>query len=506
MPSTVPASLHEPVTAAATFSTTIAEANFLRFPLFALRTKGLKRLDGFECRGTTTRGDNTWDFVFRTARSTATVYPGLLSRSVHLAFLSLITEHGLPFTNPVRWSWRQLCRSLAVRPSGERVRKLKAAIEATAGLTIFSQDALYSKPTGQRLNSRKAMHLYDTVVFVNETLPDGTKADANYLWLSGWYLDNLNAMFTAPVDHELWRFLDKQSPIASRLYEFMLINFHVGTPQLKINYPRLAQFLPVRPERFLSGAQTQLDPAFRILADCHIASVRWQRHPEQLAQLRINRGERLISEHANASQPALNLVGNHSAVLKSVRELTHRPEQELIDQFYLLWTGSRGQRTLTADLTSARRVLSEYGLPVSKELLPLVIEELKKHWPGAKTFVAVEQYMPAAAARHDLQQQRKQQKQTLKAHDHEELQKQEREARERSEFESSWLPVWNQTSTAEQESIRSEILREHDFLRLMPHQLQLRCLQELARRAGERGEIAPGEGENPLRTERNPQL
>src|SRR5690242_704970 len=73
-----------------------AEANFLRLPLFALHTKGLKNLDGFECRGTTTRGEQTWKFAFRTARSTATLYPGLLSRSVHLAFLSLISERGLP--------------------------------------------------------------------------------------------------------------------------------------------------------------------------------------------------------------------------------------------------------------------------------------------------------------------------------------------------------------------------------------------------------------------------
>ena len=30
-------------------------------------------------------------------------------------------------------------------------------------------------------------------------LPDGSLAEANYLWFSRWYLDTLNAMFTAPL-------------------------------------------------------------------------------------------------------------------------------------------------------------------------------------------------------------------------------------------------------------------------------------------------------------------
>ena len=62
------------------------------------------------------------------------------------------------------------------------------------------------------------------------------------------------------------RFLDKRSPIASRLYEWLLLNFYSGTPQLRINYETLAQFLPVRPARYLSPTKKQLDPAFRLLA------------------------------------------------------------------------------------------------------------------------------------------------------------------------------------------------------------------------------------------------
>src|SRR5438105_12558004 len=82
-----------------------AEANLLKFPLFALHTKRLKTLDGIECRGRTTRDGQTRQFTFRATRNTATLYPGPLARSAHLAFLSIVTEHGFPQQNPLTWRW-----------------------------------------------------------------------------------------------------------------------------------------------------------------------------------------------------------------------------------------------------------------------------------------------------------------------------------------------------------------------------------------------------------------
>ncbi|MDB5341995.1 MAG: hypothetical protein JWP89_372 [Schlesneria sp.] len=485
--------------------TIVAEANFLRLPLFALHTKGLKQLDGFECRGTTTRDDKTWEFLFRTARSTATLYPGLLSRSVHLAFLGIVTENGLPFANPVTWTWRNLCVRLGVQPSGQMVQHLKEAVEATAGLTIYSQDALYSKPAGQRLNTRKAMHLYETVVFVNETLPDGRTADTNYLWLSGWYLDNLNALFTAPLDHELWRYLDKRSPIASRLYEFLLINFHGGMPQLQINYPRLAQFLPVRQERYLSDARKQFEPAFKLLTETRVTeSVTWHKRREDVAQLRFTRGARLLrgrKGEIGSLQP-----NRATTALVSVREVRRTPEQDLVREFYRQWTGRTDQQPHSADLTLAKRILVDYGRSQAKALLPSVIEQLKRYWPGAKTFVAVEQYIAAAAESHDRQQRRDRRRQQQQETERQTMEQAERQAAERQQLEASWQPIWEQLPVGKQAAIRDRVLSVHPFLRHMPHELQFRCLQELASQGVERGDAAPERGENPLRTARNPQL
>jgi len=194
-----------------------AEANLLRLPLFALGTRGLRTLDAIECRGKSRRGGETYEFVFQAARNAKTQYPGPLSRAAHLAFLSIATDRGFPIENPIAWSWRDLCRRMEIQPSGRTVEHIKSAITATAGLLIRSTYALYSKANREPIRtSEDALHLYDRVTFVGSPLADGTIADANYLWLSDWYLQNLNAMFTAPLDYELWRFLDKRSSIASR--------------------------------------------------------------------------------------------------------------------------------------------------------------------------------------------------------------------------------------------------------------------------------------------------
>src|SRR5262249_23174691 len=156
------------------------------------------------------------EFLFRATRNTATPYPGPLARSAHLAFLSLVTERGLPFQNPITWSWRDLCRRMGISCSGRTVERLKAAIRSTKGLMISSQYAIYSKESGRLIRTQdRELSLYDEIAFASELLPGGEVAETNHLWLSDWYLRNLNALFTAPLDYELWRRLDERSSIAS---------------------------------------------------------------------------------------------------------------------------------------------------------------------------------------------------------------------------------------------------------------------------------------------------
>jgi hypothetical protein len=267
--------------------------NLLRLPVFALSTRGLRTLQGLEIRGVIRRDGEQHEYVFQTARSVRTLYPGPLARAAHLALLSMGTER-LPVPHPLVWSWRELCRRVGCSPSGTMIAKLKEALTATAALTIISRSALWSRPQKRYLTEHEGVfHLYDQLVFHGGRLPDGTKADLNRLWLADWYRGNLDSLYAAPLDHEIWRWLDARSPIASRAYEYLLVNFY-ASPVVRINYPTLAGFLPVRVARYYSQAQQQLDPALALLVESGLVNtVTWTKAKHGDPQLLLERGRRL---------------------------------------------------------------------------------------------------------------------------------------------------------------------------------------------------------------------
>jgi hypothetical protein len=289
-----PEDLHLPLETLSSGSPLIkAEVNLLRLPVFALSTKGLKNINGLEVRGVFRRGGEEHEYVFQTGRNVMTLYPGPLARSAHLALLSMGTER-LPVPHPLTWTWRELCRRIGCNGSGSMIAKLKEAMAATAGLTIRSRSAIWSKPQGRYLTETdQVLHLYDRLVFHGHRLPSGETADHNHLWLADWYRENLDALYAAPLDHDLWRWLDERSPIASRAYEFLLVNFY-ATPLVRINYPTLAGFLPIKVERYYSDAQRQLEGALTLLVQTSlIHTVTWTKAKGGAPQLLLERGSRL---------------------------------------------------------------------------------------------------------------------------------------------------------------------------------------------------------------------
>src|SRR5207302_853036 len=58
---------------------------------------------------------------------------------------------------------------------------------------------------GQKRFVRDRLHVFDRAVSVGKELEDGTIADANYVWLSSWQLDNINQKFLLPIDLETYR-------------------------------------------------------------------------------------------------------------------------------------------------------------------------------------------------------------------------------------------------------------------------------------------------------------
>lgn len=466
-----------------------AEVNVLRAPFFALQNKNLATITGYDCTGTRTRDGKTYNFRLKVTRNTDTLYPGTLARKAHNAFLSIASETGFPLDGPITWSWRELCRRMQISNGGTILKKLTEAIEATASLRIKSHEALLSHD-GKAISTgtNEITHLYNRVTFINGRLPDASKADTNYLWLSDWFLENLNHNYFAYLDYDLWLHLDNKSSIASRLYELSLTKFYKNAV-LQINYPTLAQLLPVKVHDRYSAARRQLDPHFKIVTAAGVLTQpRWhRRNDSKIAKLHLYPGQRLIDFKHSPNQ-ALGLIADETVDDITVKELHTKPqppEAKLVSDFYKSWqeTQQQGNATTLVELRTAtpkelaqvRRYVAAHGLRKTKTLINDTIDILATEWPKAKTFAAVDKYIDQAVQQLAARESTKKTAARKQEHDREEQDRHARQQQHADYLKAEWKPVWDSLSDDEREEIKTQLLKTN-FPAITDHRQQRQVL------------------------------
>jgi hypothetical protein len=94
-------------------------------------------------------------------------------------------------------------------------------------------------------------------------MPYGAVAEKNYLWLSSLYLDSINDNYVKPIDYTYFQSL--KNCIAKRLYELLGIKFYGLRNKrekfFRIGYLNLYRLLPITPQKHLSKAKENLNPA-----------------------------------------------------------------------------------------------------------------------------------------------------------------------------------------------------------------------------------------------------
>jgi hypothetical protein len=113
-------------------------------------------------------------------------------------------------------------------------------------------------------------------VFAGEVLPNGETAETNYLFLSSWYLENVNSRHVKPLDYTYYRSL--RSRVAGRLYELLGVKFYgMGShPYIRYRYSTLCQLLPLVRQRKASNAKQNLQRAHQELTrSAFLSKVEW---------------------------------------------------------------------------------------------------------------------------------------------------------------------------------------------------------------------------------------
>lgn len=409
-----------------------AEANFLRLPLFALdrhrlmasiTASGSYKVDGQEVQ---------WSVEVTPAAKLG--WPGPLARSTHWALLAMATEKRQQVANPISWRWADLFERRGVQYSGRAVLEAKRALRAIHGLSVWSQRAIYDATRRTPVESNEqASHLFDRLHFHRR----GSE-DRNMIWLSEWYLANLNAGWCRLLDYDLWRQLDEHYHVASRIYEYLL--YGQRHPSLSIRYPVLASYLPVRPYGSVWEARRQLDSHLDVLIRHGVlANFRWEERDDCVAMLYLSRGTAVRETQPQVAAPEPDKI--------EVR--TTPPAEALAAEWYTAWYAdlkdSFRPRPDKKDIALAEAILNEFGPQMARMIVKRLVERMKKAWPEAKRFSACEKgYLAEVVARikdDEKRRQRQREEAEQRAREREEA------ARER-EFMAyldglweSWLPL-----------------------------------------------------------------
>jgi hypothetical protein len=170
-------------------------------------------------------------------------------------------------TNPVAFTSADILRLLHKhRHSGKNYREVEEWLDVLFSTTIFSEGVVYLANEKRRVKDR--YRVFDRAVSFGKELSDGKIADKNYVWLSEWQLQNINANHLLPIDLEAYREL--KNHISKALVPLLQVWLYATRDNgiYEKRYDEFCQILNIRQYPYLSLITRTLAPSLDELTQC----------------------------------------------------------------------------------------------------------------------------------------------------------------------------------------------------------------------------------------------
>ena len=208
----------------------------------------------------------------RTMRQSATIIPspehGLpttADRDKYMALMKIVTDakaKGGDVQNPVAFTTYDLLKHLGHNTGGKNYEEVNQFLERMTATTIKSENAIYFHKS--KVYQRDIFHVFDRVVLVGQEMPDGAKAQRNYVFLSQWQLENINANYLLRMDFNAYVSLRKD--IGKALFGHLHVWFYASRCRpVERRYSELCQLLDIRRWSHVSKIRQILAPSFEEL-------------------------------------------------------------------------------------------------------------------------------------------------------------------------------------------------------------------------------------------------
>ena len=181
--------------------------------------------------------------------------------ALHDIITRLLQTNG-KITNPIRFTSAELLRLLNKRVrAGKNYKDISEWLDVMMATTIFSNGVVYE--AGKQQYAKDRFHVFERAVSVGKELPNGTIADANYVWLSAWQLENINQNWLLPIELATYRKLKYHigKALVPLLQVWLFASHRNGRDRYEKRYDELCEMLSIQVYPALSQIRRQLKPS-----------------------------------------------------------------------------------------------------------------------------------------------------------------------------------------------------------------------------------------------------
>jgi hypothetical protein len=228
------------------------EKNIATFGFFTPSSKRIKNAPKI-IRFTQTIDGNRVEAEVKISPNIEYGIPITADQDKYLAFQKIIERHKREtgkVENPVTFTTAELIKLLGQSDAGLNFKEVYEWLDLMQGTQIKSQGAVWV--AGKKRFATDVFNLFSRVKRVGDELDDGTVADKNYVWLSDWYLENLNAHYLLPVDFENYKKL--KNNIAKALIPLLQIWLYASRESgaFEKRYSEICQVLNIKIYQYAS--------------------------------------------------------------------------------------------------------------------------------------------------------------------------------------------------------------------------------------------------------------
>lgn len=192
--------------------------------------------------------------------------PTTADQDKYLAFqkiLERIKREKGKIENPIAFTSAELLQLLGHSDGGANFKDVEEWCDVMASTYIKSEGAMWI--AGRKKFASDSFVIFQRVRRTGQELDDGTTADRNYIWLSDWYLENINAYYLLPIDFDTYKQL--RNNIAKALIPLLQVWLYASREQgiFEKRYDEICQILNITQYTYPSKIKEKLSPSLNEL-------------------------------------------------------------------------------------------------------------------------------------------------------------------------------------------------------------------------------------------------